>query len=108
MAEIKLMVKTTELGKEAVEIRSIREFVETEVETEKSEQRLLSPCPRQMHEEIVQTGDSLFSLHRSPSPSPKFVREQDLGSPQYQSEDSSDEFNLMSHVRGRPMVACFP
>ena len=110
-AEIKLLVKTTELGKESIEIRSIREFVDID---EKDKQpggfgAILSSSPSD-REEIVQTSDRVFTLHRKTSPrrtpSPRFVRCIDRDDSTYLSEDTADEFNLMSQVRGKPNLAC--
>lgn len=107
-AEIKLLVKTTELGKESIEIRSIREFVDIEEKQHGAFGSILSSSPERV--EIEQTGDRIFTLHRKTSPgrtpSPRFVRPIDSEDSTFLSGDPSDEFNLMSQVRGKPNLAC--
>ena len=96
-AEIKLLVKTTEVGKESIEIRSIREFVDIKQE-ENQLQSKKSPTP----EKITETGDRIYTLPRQTpgkTPSPKFVRSPGKGQI---SNIGNDEFDLMSQVRGKP------
>merc|ERR1719290_22247 len=73
-AEIRLLVKTTELGKESIEIRSIREFVESEksqsgfgsISTTEGRSRRGSPlsCGR-----TTPQGERVYTLQRgTPSP----------------------------------------
>ena len=109
-AEIKLLVKTTELGKEAIEIRSIREFVDVEEKVPGGFGSVITPTPPD-RDELVQTGDRVYTLQRKCSPgrtpSPRFIRPPSTDRSSDISEEPSDDFNLMSQVRGKPQLACF-
>lgn len=108
-AEIKLMVKTTELGKESIEIRSIREFVEVEEKYPGGFGSIMSSSPPD-RDKLVRPADRLFTLHRKTSPgrtpSPRFVRPLESPDSSYITEETPDDFNLMSQVGGKPNLAC--
>ena len=101
-AEIKLMVKTTELGKEAIEIRSIREFVDLNEQVADSDSSRKSLSPN-ISEKLTSEGDRIYKLQRDSlavrTPSPRFVRSQDRDP---LTEEGNDEFDLMAQVRGKP------
>lgn len=106
-AEIKLMVKTTEIGKESIEIRSIREFVDG---SEKPNQPLNIDNEKQYLDPHQNKGfdekDSVCShqiSHDKCTSSPKFVRPKEKYSPLFY-EEGSDDFDLLAQVRGKP---CF-
>ncbi|XP_042859639.1 ankyrin-2-like isoform X25 [Penaeus japonicus] len=101
-AEIKLLVKTTEVGKESIEIRSIREFVESD------EKNLAGfggvvPSPIPEAGRVTPQGDRVYTLQRSsPSartPSPRFVRQQQSSPVSSYIQPTHDEFDLMAQVR---------
>lgn len=101
-AEIKLLVKTTEVGKESIEIRSIREFVENEsADVISSEGAVQSPA---VDSSQVVPGD-VQHLQRTSSdlcsPSPKFTRPQVASTYSSICEPAQDEFDLMAQVRGK-------
>lgn len=110
-AEIKLLVKTTEVGKESIEIRSIREFVDPNdkhpdelsssevLDSDKSKQDALSDSAIE--------GKGSFAAQQLPplgrTPSPRFVRPSDTY-PSFYERRNEDDFDLMAQVRGKP---CF-
>jgi len=107
-AEIKLLVKTTELGKESIEIRSIREFVETDDRIKCGFGGIMpSPLPNQLvesssAEQVTPSGERVYTLQREStvphSSSPRFVRlHPTTGSTE---ESTHDDFDLMAQVRG--------
>jgi len=107
-AEIKLLVKTTELGKESIEIRSIREFVEADDRIKCGFGGIMpSPFPDQIAEsssvgQVTPSGERIYTLQREStvahSSSPRFVRlHPTTGSTE---ESSHDDFDLMAQVRG--------
>ena len=108
-AEIKLLVKTTELGKESIEIRSIREFVDVEEKHPGGFGSIIASTSPE-REELIQSGDRVFTLQRKPSPGgspiPRFVRPLDSSEVSNESDRTPDDFNLMSQVRGKPSLAC--
>ncbi|KAK8746375.1 hypothetical protein OTU49_017376 [Cherax quadricarinatus] len=101
-AEIKLLVKTTELGKESIEIRSIREFVECE-DKDLTGFGGVVQSPSLECGQITPMGDRVYTLQRaSPdvsSPSPRFVRPQQPSTDSSYTEPTQDEFDLMAQVR---------
>lgn len=108
-AEVKLLVRTTESGKETIEIRSIEEFVEVAEKHPGGFEDVVSTSPPE-DESIVQNEERVFTLHRKSSPgrtpSPRFVRPVGIEEGSYISEATPDEFNLMSQIRGKPYLAC--
>jgi len=107
-AEIKLLVKTTELGKESIEIRSIREFVEADDKIKCGFGGIMSsPYPDQIVEsssagQVTPSGERVYTLQRESiiahSSSPRFVRlHPTTGSTE---ESTHDDFDLMAQVRG--------
>lgn len=103
-AEIKLLVKTTEVGKESIEIRSIREFVEHEnANLNASGGAVQSPVVESTGQ-LIPSGDvhhlqkASSDLH---SPSPKFTRPQVASTYSSYCEPSQDDFDLMAQVRGK-------
>lgn len=103
-AEIKLLVKTTEPGKESIEIRSIREFVEHEnASLNASEETVQSPVFESTGH-ITPSGD-VHHLQKTSSdlhpPSPKFTRPQVSSTYSSYCEPSQDDFDLMAQVRGK-------
>lgn len=103
-AEIKLLVKTTEVGKESIEIRSIREFVENENPSLTSFTESVQP-PGPEVGRLTPSGEGVYMLHRPTSdlraPSPRFVRHQTSTAGSAYHEPSQDEFDLMAQVRGK-------
>nr|XP_027219016.1 uncharacterized protein LOC113811463 isoform X8 [Penaeus vannamei] len=101
-AEIKLLVKTTEVGKESIEIRSIREFVESD-EKNLSGFGGIVPSPVPEAGRVTPQGDRVYTLQRgSPSartPSPRFVRQQQSSPVSSYIQPTHDEFDLMAQVR---------
>ncbi|XP_045138072.1 ankyrin-2-like isoform X24 [Portunus trituberculatus] len=99
-AEIKLLVKTTEVGKESIEIRSIREFVENEnADVISSEGVVQSPA---VDSSQLVPGDVQHLQSTSSdlcSPSPKFTRPQVASTYSSICEPTQDEFDLMAQVR---------
>ncbi|MPC61291.1 hypothetical protein E2C01_055360 [Portunus trituberculatus] len=102
-AEIKLLVKTTEVGKESIEIRSIREFVENEnADVISSEGVVQSPA---VDSSQLVPGDVQHLQSTSSdlcSPSPKFTRPQVASTYSSICEPTQDEFDLMAQVRVSP------
>ncbi|KAG7157302.1 hypothetical protein Hamer_G005704 [Homarus americanus] len=102
-AEIKLLVKTTEVGKESIEIRSIREFVECEDKNLSGFGGVVQ-SPTLECGQLTSMGDRVYTLQRaSPdvhSPSPRFVRPQQSSTDSSYTEPTQDEFDLMAQVRG--------
>ncbi|KAF2357519.1 hypothetical protein FHG87_011724 [Trinorchestia longiramus] len=100
-AEVKLLVRTTESGKETIEIRSIEEFVEiAEKYPGGFSENVASKAPDT--DKLAPVEEKVFTLHRkSParSPSPRFVRPLGIEEGSYISEATADEFNLMSQIR---------
>lgn len=101
-AEIKLLVKTTEIGKESIEIRSIREFVESEnADLTGSGGAVQSPA---VDSSQLILGD-VYNLQSTSSdlrsPSPKFTRPQVASTYSSYCEPTQDEFHLMAQVRGK-------
>lgn len=106
-AEIKLMVKTTEVGKESIEIRSIREFVDrsdkpTPPLNIKNVKQFLDPHQNKGSDEKDSVCSHQIS-HDKCTSSPKFVRPKEKYSPSFY-EEGSDDFDLLAQVRGKP---CF-
>lgn len=103
-AEIKLLVKTTEVGKESIEIRSIREFVENENPSLTGFTESVQP-PGPEVGRLTPSGEGVYMLHRPTSdlraPSPRFVRHQTSPAGSAYHEPSQDEFDLMAQVRGK-------
>lgn len=101
-AEIKLLVKTTEMGKESIEIRSIREFVDQE--NANLSGGAVQPPVVESTDQLTPSGDVL-QLQKSPSdlhsPSPKFTRPQVTSTYSSYCEPSQDDFDLMAQVRGK-------
>ncbi|XP_069185516.1 ankyrin-2 isoform X26 [Procambarus clarkii] len=101
-AEIKLLVKTTELGKESIEIRSIREFVECEDKNLTGFGGVV-PSPSLECGRLTPMGDRVYTLQRAStdvrSPSPRFVRPQQPSTDSSYTEPTQDEFDLMAQVR---------
>lgn len=103
-AEIKLLVKTTEVGKESIEIRSIREFVEHEnANLAASEGAVQSPVVESTNQ--LTPGGGVHHLQKASSdlhsPSPKFTRPQVASTYSSYCEPSQDDFDLMAQVRGK-------
>ena len=102
-AEIKLLVKTTEIGKESIEIRSIREFVENEnADQIGSGGAVQSPVVVPSHsilgEDVHHLQNTSLDLH---SPNSKFTRPEVASTYSSFCEPTQDEFDLMAQVRGK-------
>ncbi|KAG0713070.1 hypothetical protein GWK47_017039 [Chionoecetes opilio] len=109
-AEIKLLVKTTELGKESIEIRSIREFVESEnADLTGCSAGAAQPPPAGSSQAVA--GGDVHRLQSTSldlrSPNPKFTRPQVASTYPSYCEPMQDEFDLMAQVRdGGPHGGC--
>lgn len=103
-AEIKLLVKTTEVGKESIEIRSIREFVEPEDANLNASGAAVQSPVVESTDQLTPSGD-VHHLQKASSdlqsPSPKFTRPQVASTYPSYCEPSQDDFDLMAQVRGK-------
>lgn len=103
-AEIRLLVKTTEVGKESIEIRSIREFVECEDKNLNGPSGITQPPPVECSQ-FIPVDNQVYTLQRANpdvrSTSPRFVRPQQSSTEPPYSKPTHDEFDLMAQVRGK-------